>query len=312
MSNQSFLSQNIIKFREIKNLTQEQVAEKLGITRQTFAKMESGIKEPSNQQIIALSNLFEISLAALTSSKIDTILLGNKNILRDYIYINESKVNSYLNSLGINVETPKNHKTTQKKDEVKKQTNYIESLTPQMKTDKLVIALENNALFFDEPTIGGFYKINSELQKVETAQTFFNLLNFMEIYEKNTSTNFIEEQYKFIFQMVKEDLKKEMTKFKLTTNYQDYQFYFNLEEKYDPNIEYLYSSNTVICKVKEIIRKSNNRQPIIQFPSLAVLPKENYNQFIQSLITAGETMGQKVPFYYEEDSIVVEPVFIYQ
>ncbi len=311
MTDNILLAHNINKFRLEKQLTQEHVAEKLGITRQTFSKLETGIKQPTDSQLAKLSNAFGVSLEVLLGSAPNIMSIGNKRILRDYIYINESKTNSYLSSLGINIDSTKSHKTVEEKNRLKKQVNYTENLTPHAKADRLVIELENQHLFFEEPEIGGFYKITSELATVETAQVFYNLLNFMEMYEKHGGAKFIEDQYKFIFQMVKEDLKKEMDKFKLTTRYQDYQFYFNLEEKYQPNTEYLYSSNTVICKVKDIIRKPN-ATPIIQFPSLAVLPKDNFNQFIQSLIDAGQKMGQNVPFYYEEDSIIIEPIFIYQ
>jgi putative transcriptional regulator len=51
------MNTNIKKLREKKGLTQQKVAETLGITRQTFSKMEKGEVEPSLGQAAKLGEM---------------------------------------------------------------------------------------------------------------------------------------------------------------------------------------------------------------------------------------------------------------
>ena len=48
---------NIEQFRKNKKLTQDEVAKYLGITRQTFSKLEKGSIEPTLWQAVKLSEL---------------------------------------------------------------------------------------------------------------------------------------------------------------------------------------------------------------------------------------------------------------
>lgn len=43
------------------NMTQELVAERLGVTRQAVSKWESGASDPSTTNLLALAKLFEVS-----------------------------------------------------------------------------------------------------------------------------------------------------------------------------------------------------------------------------------------------------------
>jgi len=51
------MTQNIEKFRKEKRLTQDEVAKYLGITRQTFSKLEKGNIEPTLGQAVKLAEL---------------------------------------------------------------------------------------------------------------------------------------------------------------------------------------------------------------------------------------------------------------
>ena len=67
-----YLSENLKKYRIIKNLTQEDVAEYLGITAQSVSKWERGESYPDITFLPALVNIFETSIDLLIG--IDTIL----------------------------------------------------------------------------------------------------------------------------------------------------------------------------------------------------------------------------------------------
>jgi len=60
------LAQNIKKFRKKHNLSQEQLAQKAGITYSTLIKIESGAnKNPTLETICKIVDVFEVSLDEL-------------------------------------------------------------------------------------------------------------------------------------------------------------------------------------------------------------------------------------------------------
>ena len=59
-------NQNLQKLRAEKNISQEQLADKIGVSRQSVSSWESGKSSPELDKLIALSELFEISLDELT------------------------------------------------------------------------------------------------------------------------------------------------------------------------------------------------------------------------------------------------------
>lgn len=64
----SFLLGNKIKeLRCARNLTQEQVAEKLGMTRQRLARMENGSGNINLEHLITLAEVFGVSVGDITS-----------------------------------------------------------------------------------------------------------------------------------------------------------------------------------------------------------------------------------------------------
>lgn len=60
-----YLSENLKKYRVLKNLTQEEVAEYLGITSQSVSKWERGESYPDITLLPALANIFETSIDLL-------------------------------------------------------------------------------------------------------------------------------------------------------------------------------------------------------------------------------------------------------
>ncbi|MDE6655951.1 MAG: helix-turn-helix domain-containing protein, partial [Anaeroplasmataceae bacterium] len=59
------IQENIKRFRLDKDWTQEDLAEKLNVTRQTISKWEQGINEPDISTLRKLSDIFEISIDEL-------------------------------------------------------------------------------------------------------------------------------------------------------------------------------------------------------------------------------------------------------
>jgi AbrB family looped-hinge helix DNA binding protein len=58
---------NLIQLRKMKRMTQEDIAEKLGVTRQAVAKWEAGETLPDLDKCKSLANLFEVSLDDLAN-----------------------------------------------------------------------------------------------------------------------------------------------------------------------------------------------------------------------------------------------------
>lgn len=62
---QRSLGESIKAHRTARNMTQEFVAEELGVSRQAVSKWESGASDPSTSNLMALAQLFGISPADL-------------------------------------------------------------------------------------------------------------------------------------------------------------------------------------------------------------------------------------------------------
>ena len=62
------LSDNIRKYRKSKQMSQDELAEKLEVTRQSISLWETGQTQPSLDNIVALAKLFEISTDELLVS----------------------------------------------------------------------------------------------------------------------------------------------------------------------------------------------------------------------------------------------------
>jgi len=73
------LGEKIIEFRKKNNLTQEKLADKIGISRQTLSNWESDITSPDIKQAKVLANIFEIGLDELTNNKIEIKCNDNTN-----------------------------------------------------------------------------------------------------------------------------------------------------------------------------------------------------------------------------------------
>ena len=59
--------ENLLQLRKLKNLTQEDIAEKVGVSRQAVAKWETGETMPDLERARLLASVLEVSLDDLTN-----------------------------------------------------------------------------------------------------------------------------------------------------------------------------------------------------------------------------------------------------
>ena len=64
------LGEKLCELRKAKNLTQDEVAEKLNVTRQTVSKWETNQSTPDFDKIVPISELFEIGVEELLTGKV--------------------------------------------------------------------------------------------------------------------------------------------------------------------------------------------------------------------------------------------------
>ena len=69
------LSDNIRKYRKENNMSQDELAEKLGVSRQSISLWETGQTQPTIDNIIALSKIFNISVDALLDNNVNETVL---------------------------------------------------------------------------------------------------------------------------------------------------------------------------------------------------------------------------------------------
>lgn len=66
------LNENLKKYRTNKGLSQEKIAELLGVSRQAVTKWESGQTTPSSDNLIALAQIYDVSLDELIGRQAET------------------------------------------------------------------------------------------------------------------------------------------------------------------------------------------------------------------------------------------------
>lgn len=73
------LSENLQNLRKMKNMSQEELAEKLDVSRQAVSKWESGSGYPETEKIIQICEVFECSMDDLVKGKISQDIKSDKN-----------------------------------------------------------------------------------------------------------------------------------------------------------------------------------------------------------------------------------------
>lgn len=82
-------TRNFVALRKNNNLTQEKIAERLGVSRQTVTNWERGRNAPDVHMLDMICNEFDITM--------DELLYGNNNSCNNY---NEEKFNKILNEIA--------------------------------------------------------------------------------------------------------------------------------------------------------------------------------------------------------------------
>ncbi|MBR2353851.1 MAG: helix-turn-helix transcriptional regulator, partial [Clostridia bacterium] len=68
------LSEKIIMIRRMNNLTQENFAEELGVSRQAVSKWENGTSIPDVQLLLRISDLYNFTLDQLIRDDFDLLI----------------------------------------------------------------------------------------------------------------------------------------------------------------------------------------------------------------------------------------------
>jgi len=118
------IQEKIKNIRELKNLTQEYIAEKLGITQAAYSKIESGTTKISYDKLLHISNILGVEIQELLNfdgqslfsmnnikgnnngivlkTEVDTATLYQDKIklLEKLLFITENELNRYKEKFG--------------------------------------------------------------------------------------------------------------------------------------------------------------------------------------------------------------------
>ena len=85
------LSDNLKKIRKEHNLSQEALADKLGVSRQSVSKWESGAAYPEMDKVLQLCKMFDLNIDELLNQDIKAVKENKKN---------KVDVNKYIDPRG--------------------------------------------------------------------------------------------------------------------------------------------------------------------------------------------------------------------
>ncbi len=83
-------SENLKVLRKTKGLSQEELAVRLNVVRQTISKWEKGLSVPDADMLIRIAEVFEVSVSEILGAKIDNE--NNINIIAEQL----SRINEQL------------------------------------------------------------------------------------------------------------------------------------------------------------------------------------------------------------------------
>ena len=236
---------NKLKELRIKNnLTQEQLAEKLNVSRQTISKWELGETNPNINQAKKISELFNISLDEFLNQK--DIKKIKKNVIIGVIifllifiiFITKNKINMYKNVNNISYSNVKyktieiNHKDTDKYLQYKnvKIRNDFTDYEEDMRHDEfyMIKNVDGNEMFSIQINdMLDFFKVNSQV----------NEKDFNEILSNNHINNSIDLLY---YSLDKKDEKinifssyKNIKRAMIVKSVLEYYFDLNTNVNYD-------------------------------------------------------------------------------
>ncbi|MCD7752891.1 MAG: helix-turn-helix domain-containing protein [Lachnospiraceae bacterium] len=83
------LNENIRNLRKSRGLSQDELAARLHVVRQTISKWENGLSVPDSEMLIKLAAVFEVSVSDLLGAEIPTKQEAQKQIAEHLQQINE-------------------------------------------------------------------------------------------------------------------------------------------------------------------------------------------------------------------------------
>lgn len=83
-------NENLKTIRKSKGLSQEEMASRLNVVRQTVSKWEKGLSVPDAEMLIKIADLFEVSVNELLGAKLESI--SNVNVIAEQL----SRINEQL------------------------------------------------------------------------------------------------------------------------------------------------------------------------------------------------------------------------
>ena len=330
--------QNLKKLREKFGFTQDQLAEKLEMTRQTYSKLESGTKEIGIKSLQQIAKIFNVTTDALLGTDIDAQFITNKKPkeLRDYIYIDQRKVSSYLGALGysdivkisnqitsghqndfeangnlptiakVGVSINKSKQRVQTWEEIKNQENIA---------NKLIDEMEENEYISDTVSQGKIIKFTSKIKTINTVEMFKKMFEWIPMIEQFQGKALFPKEQAGLFKMIEGDLVAESSKLIINAK-ENKNFYSKLNKDYLLNIENPQDIDDIYCTIIGKIRKvTKSDEPIIDFNSLSILPSESKIEFYKSFAEIPKKLNpnsDNTPIYYEEGSYILEVIAIYQ
>lgn len=81
------LSENIKSIRKSKGLSQEELAIKLNVVRQTISKWEKGLSVPDSDMLVSLSEVLETSVSTLLGETIDELKPDDLKVISEKLEV---------------------------------------------------------------------------------------------------------------------------------------------------------------------------------------------------------------------------------
>lgn len=87
-----YLGKNISDFRKKNGISQEQLAEQIGVSRQTISNWELGETSPNSEQLISISRILDISIDELIGNQfnlLDEKIKNTENLVKKHLKFNK-------------------------------------------------------------------------------------------------------------------------------------------------------------------------------------------------------------------------------
>ena len=170
------LGEKIKQYRENKKMTQNEIAEILGVKPATVSKYETGTIEPNIETLKKLAEIFEVSIDELLNDKKDELDISKINILD---ILREQKNMKLKGNLYHNTQITFAYNT-----------NHIEG--SKLTEDQTRYIYETNTLLAEKDSI-------TDLDDILETANHFKLVDYMlDIADKRLTENMIKEFHKIL------------------------------------------------------------------------------------------------------------------